>query len=111
MNMNSLPVDDSPAPWKTATSFSGICCCNSSKLRRGPEGIAIYAKDQSVTRFTQPRGIFRDYIQHWLDVCRRACDYAQDFTRRRLLFQRFLEFLEQPNILDGDNRLIGESFK
>ena len=38
-------------------------------------------------------------------------DDAQDFARRRLLLQRFLEFLEQPHILDGDHRLIGEGFE
>ena len=59
---------------------------------------------------TQPRGILRDHIQHRLDIGRRAGDDAQDFTRRRLLLQRFLEFLEQPHVLDGDHRLIGESF-
>ena len=35
----------------------------------------------------------------------------KDFTGRSLLLQRFLEFLEQPHILDGDDRLIGEGFK
>ena len=39
-------------------------------------------------------------------------------ARRRLMFQRFAqfrialaEFLEQPHILDGDHRLIGEGFE
>ena len=35
----------------------------------------------------------------------------KDFTRGRLLFQRFLEFLEQPHVLDGDHGLIGEGFE
>ena len=35
----------------------------------------------------------------------------KNFARRCLLFQRFLEFLEQSHVLDGDHRLIGEGFK
>ena len=39
-----------------------------------------------------------------------AGDHTQDFTGRRLLLQRFLEFLEQTDILDGDHRLVSEGF-
>ena len=59
----------------------------------------------------QPRGILRDHIQHRLNIRRRAGDDTQDFTRRRLLLQRLLEFLEQPHVLDGDHGLVGEGFK
>ena len=47
-----------------------------------------------IGRITQSRGIFRHHIQHRLNVCRRAGDDPQDFTRRRLLLQRLLEFLK-----------------
>ncbi len=57
------------------------------------------------------RGIFRDRIQHRLNIRRRAGDDTQDFTRRSLLLQRFLEFLEQPDVLDGDHGLVGEGFE
>ena len=53
----------------------------------------------------------RHGVQHRLNVRRRAGDDAQDFARRCLLLQRFLELLEQPHILDGDHGLIGEGFK
>src|SRR5439155_6234751 len=32
-------------------------------------------------------------------------------TRRRLLFQRLLELLEQPHVLDRDHRLVGEGLQ
>ena len=35
----------------------------------------------------------------------------KNFTCRRLLLQRFLELVEQPHVLDGDDRLIGEGFE
>ena len=47
----------------------------------------------------------------WLNIRWRARNNAQDFTRRRLLFQRFLEFLEQPHVFDGDHGLRGKGFK
>ena len=52
-----------------------------------------------------------DHVQHGLDIGRRASDDAQDFTRRCLLLQRFGELLEQPHVLDGDHRLVGERFE
>ena len=35
----------------------------------------------------------------------------KNFTRRCLLLQRLLEFLKQPHVLDGDDRLVGEGFE
>ena len=53
----------------------------------------------------------RDRIQHRLNISWRTGDHAKDFARRRLLLQRFLEFVEQPHVLDGDDRLVGEGLK
>src|SRR5262245_65650581 len=55
--------------------------------------------------------MLRDRIQHRLNISWRASDDAQNLTRRRLLFQRFLEFLEQPHVLNGDHGLVGKGFK
>jgi len=41
----------------------------------------------------------------------RACNHTQDLARRSLLLQRLLEFVEQPHVLDGDDRLVGEGFE
>ena len=79
--------------------------------RHDPKFVAFKSVNIRVGCIAKPRGIFRDHIQHRLYVRRRAGDDAQDFTRRRLLLQRFLEFLEQPHVLDGDHRLVGEGFK
>ena len=64
-----------------------------------------------VSCLAEPRGIFGDRIKHRLNIRRRAGDDTQDLARRRLLLQRLLEFLEQPHVLDGDHRLVGEGFK
>ena len=62
-------------------------------------------------RHKQSRRVLGHHIQHRLNIRRRAGDNTQDFTRRCLLLQRFLEFLEQPHILDGDHGLVGEGFQ
>src|SRR5262245_21512585 len=67
--------------------------------------------DECIVRTAYSRSALRDRIQHRLDVGRRTSDDTQYFTRRRLLLQRLLEFLEQPHVLDGDHRLIGEGFE
>ena len=73
--------------------------------------LTVDAPDLRIVCVAQPRRILRDRIQHRLNIRRRAGDDAQDFARRRLLLQRFLEFLEQPHVLDGDHRLVGEGFE
>ena len=66
---------------------------------------------ESIERFANARRILSNDIQHRLNIRRRASNDAQDFTRRRLLLQRFLQFLEQPNVLDGDDGLVGEGLQ
>ena len=50
-------------------------------------------------------------IQHRLNIGRRAGDDTQDLTRRSLLLQRFLQLLEQPDVLERDHGLISEGFE
>src|SRR5262249_16412439 len=73
--------------------------------------IPVDAKDQRIARLAQPRRILRHSIQNWLHIRRRAGDDAQDLTRRSLLLQRLLEFLEQSHVFDGNDGLIGEGFE
>src|SRR6266545_1541234 len=56
-------------------------------------------------------GILSHCIQHRLNVRGRAGDYAQNFTRRSLLFQRLLQFVEQPHVFNGDNGLISKGLQ
>src|SRR5215475_9425500 len=76
-----------------------------------PISVAFNATNRRVGRATKPRRIFRHGVEHRLDVCRRAGDDAQDFTRGSLLLQRFLEFLEQTDVLNGDHSLVSKSFE
>ena len=65
-----------------------------------------------------PRRALDDRIEHRLHVGGRAADDAEHFGGRRLMLQRLaqfrialLQFLEQPHVLDGDHRLVGEGFE
>ena len=67
---------------------------------------------------TNPGGALDDRIEDRLHVCWRAADNAEHLRRRRLMLQRFAqfcvalaEFLEQSHVLNGDHRLVGESFE
>src|SRR5690348_4422526 len=71
----------------------------------------MYAMYYSVACFAQPRGIFDNYVQHWLNISRRTGNDAQDFTRRSLLLQRFLAFVEQAHVFDSDDALGSEGFE
>ena len=80
-------------------------------VRRQSEYITFRKSNRSVIRVAHTRSALRDRIQHGLDIRRRAGDDTQDFARRRLLLQRFFEFLKQPRVLDGNHGLISEGLK
>src|SRR5262249_54179479 len=80
--------------------------------------IGFNPTDLCIGRLAQARGIFRDYVQHRLDVSRRAGNYTQNLTRRSLMLQGLTQFsvalldlLEQANILNSDDGLGSEGFK
>ncbi len=63
----------------------------------------------------QPRRQLNQCIEHGLQVEGRAADDLEDFRCRCLLFERRGEFarpklnlLEQPDVFDGDDSLVGE---
>ncbi len=68
--------------------------------------------------FAKPCRVLNQCIQNRLKIKRRAAYDFQNFAGRRLLVQSlaqitiaFLQFFEQPHILDGDHGLVGEGFE
>ena len=47
-------------------------------------------------------------LEHGLELAGRTGDDAQHLGRGGLLLQRFAQLVEQPRVLDGDDRLRGE---
>ena len=119
-----MDVDCFPVQYRSAGSRAASEGLEAVQVASGHIGatirkiITIDAIDKGIACFTQPRGIFRDHIQHRLDIRRRAGDHAQYFTRRGLLLQCFGEItiarlllVNKPRVLDRDHRLIGEGFE
>ena len=67
------------------------------------------AEHRSGEAAEQPLGTRGDGLEHRLRVRRRAGDDLEDIGGRRLPFQRLAGLIEQPRVLDGDRRLIGEA--
>src|SRR5215510_6812767 len=82
------------------------------------EGVPL-AKSQAQVIDSANAGCALDNgVEHRLDVGRRAADDAEYLGCRCLMLQRLtqfcvalLQFLEQPDILDGDDSLSGKGFK
>ena len=110
--MNRLTVEHNPTVQETLASKAQ---CRETALRRIlPRSKACPLREVLITPSiaSQSRAaVFRNDIKHWLDICRRTGDYTQNLARGCLLLQRFFELLEQPDILNGDHGLIGESFE
>src|SRR5580765_1329159 len=86
-------------------------CWQTSILSHSVKILTDDTHNYRVAGITQPSSVFCDYIQHRLHVSRRAGDDAQNLTRRSLLLQRFLEFVEQSHVLDCNHGLVGEGFQ
>ena len=61
--------------------------------------VAFDEPDHAIVRLAEACSAFRNRIEHRLNIRRRAGDDTQDFARRRLLLQRFFEFVKQPHFL------------
>src|SRR5262249_46424358 len=84
---------------------------NRSFMSHQTKNITLNNSNRGVVCVAHSSGALSDSVQYWLNIRGRASDDSQNFTRRSLLFQRLLQLLEQSNILDGDHRLISESFE
>src|SRR5262245_22937333 len=113
MNVDCLSIERRSASYRTSVNrqFQHWRSRDMSPVSYPPEHVPFDKSDGRVVGAAHARGIFRDHVQHRLNIRRRAGNDAQDFTSRSLLFQRFLELLEQTHILNRDHGLIGEGFK
>ena len=82
------------------------------------EPIAVAAEDGGIPRLAQARGALGHRVEHRLDVGRRAADHPEDVGGGRLLLERDpqlgvarLQLLEQADVLDGDDGLVGEGLE
>src|SRR5690242_4818072 len=79
---------------------------------------AVKPIDRAEETAAQTGRTLGDRVEDRLKIRRRARNDAKDLRRRRLLFERFgqltialIEFFEEPHVLDGDYRLVGEGLQ
>ena len=114
MDVHGFSVDTLPGRYGSHESvvyFPRTEAPESNHVMRQAKTVAVNYAKWPHRCIAQPCGGFGNHVEHRLDIRRRAGDNAQDFTRGRLLLQRFLEFLEQPHVLDGDHGLVGEGLE
>ena len=94
-------------------------------MRDKMDELAVEAEHGAVPRLAQPHRAPDDGVEHRLDVGRRARDDPQDLARGGLLLERLrdlgmglregqvlpFQLGEQPDVLDGDDRLGGEGLR
>ena len=80
--------------------------------------VPLVESQHHVINPTNPRGALDDGVKDRLHVRRRAADDAEHLGGCGLMLQGFaqfcvalLHFFEQPHVLDGDHRLIGEGLE
>src|SRR5262245_48119301 len=83
--------------------------------RRNLQKFAVVHPDNAEYGFAQARGTLNNRIEHRLSIGRRPADDVEHLARRGLMFKSFgqiararLNLLEQPYVLDRNNRLVGE---
>src|SRR6516165_4328581 len=64
--------------------------------------------DHGEVGFAELRGGRNDRIEHRLQMARRPADDVENFGGGGLLLERFVQLVEQPRVLDGDDGLFGE---
>src|SRR5262245_18092310 len=103
--------------WRIYIGF-GVSNGYGAKMSPSDHCVPLAEPQHHVINPTNPRYALDDGVEDRLHVRRRAADDPEHLGRRRLMLQRFAQFcialldlLEQPNVLDGDDRLVGKGFK
>src|SRR5262249_62316309 len=82
-----------------------------SVMRYQSPPITLLLIDKDVLGLAKSRCALRHRVQHGLKIGRRTANHRQDLCSCRLPLQRLLRLVEQPDVLDGDHRLIGEGLQ
>src|SRR5437867_6345557 len=87
-------------------------------VSREAEDLAIEPPNESLRGGAEPCRVLNQRLQDRVKIEGRTANHLEDFARRRLLVQRLrevrvprLQLLEQPHVLDSDDRLVGEGLQ
>jgi len=73
------------------------------------EAVSDIEIQQAELRVAQPRGVRQHGLEYRFKLAGRARDDTEDLRGRGLLLQRLAQLVEQPGVLDGDDRLAREA--
>src|SRR5262249_21582701 len=79
--------------------------------RREMNEVAVETVNGATPGVEQPNSATTDRIEHRLHVGGRPRNHTKDLCSCRLPLQRVLRLVEQPHVLDGDDRLVGEGLE
>ena len=79
--------------------------------RHHAQVLTFEAEDHRICRPAHPGGALGDGIHHRLQIGRRAGDDPQDLRGGGLLLEGLLRLVEQADVLDGDDGLVGEGLE
>ena len=76
--------------------------------RDGPKPPALAKPHDPELCLADARGVLQHGLEHRLQLARRTADDVENLGGRGLLLQRLAQLVEEPGVLDGDDRLGGE---
>ena len=82
-----------------------------AKAARAQQAVVVDQVDAEPARREQPLAAVEDLVEHRLGVGDRAADDLQHLGGRGLLLERLLGLVEQANVLDRDDGLVGEGLE
>src|SRR6516162_7527048 len=73
-----------------------------------PHFLAVIELQAAVSDRAKAVRLLQDRVKYWREISGRRIDNLQHLGSRSLSVQRFLLLGQQPRVLDGDDRLVGE---
>src|SRR5262245_2626275 len=103
--------------WRIDTDLNAVRG-HGTKMSHWNQSVVLIESQHNVVNPTNFGCALNDGVKHWLHVRGRPADDAEHLGGCRLMLPglaylrvALAEFLEQADVLDGDDGLIGESFK
>ena len=121
VDVNDAALEEGPARRGLPAGAMRMPLHHLDEFRRFPVGdrravdVLVLPVDEALVGAAQPHRALHEALEDRLEIERRAADDLQDLARRRLLLERLgevavarFQLLEEPDVLDGDDGLVGE---
>ena len=108
VHVDHLPVQDGAPGHPAAPERSARSDRDRAAMRLDMKLVTFPQQDRGVVGGAQPGRRFHQRVEHRLQIEGRAADHLEHVGGGGLLLQRFAQLVEQPRVLDGDDRLGGE---